>query len=203
MAAHELASTIDDEVPLEGWAGVGFVGLDVVMAEDAFVGVVLFGGEGVGDEFAVFVLGVITLELGEDGAERGGELGEGGVLLGGEVVLALDAALDFAGDHFIAGGMADEVGGEDAAAVEAFGNGEGDDAGGGVFVVPLGERGGGFFGGIGAHVGDFDADGAVIGFGGLAGAFFEVEGLINGAVDVEHEVNGEVAIILEGFEAVL
>jgi hypothetical protein len=66
--------------------------LDVVVAEDALVLVELFVGEGVGVEGAVGVAGVVAVDLGEDGAEGGGELGEGGVLLGGEVVLALFAA---------------------------------------------------------------------------------------------------------------
>ena len=104
---------------MEGRAGVGFVGLDVVVAEDAFISSQLFVGEGVVDEVAVFVLGVIALELGEDGAEGGGQVGEGFVLLRGKVVLALFSALDLADDHIRAVGVTDEIGGQDAAVAEA------------------------------------------------------------------------------------
>ena len=33
-----LAGILDEFVPLEGWAGIDFVGLDVVVADDAVLG---------------------------------------------------------------------------------------------------------------------------------------------------------------------
>ena len=54
---------------------------------------------------------------------------------------------------------------------------------------------------VGAHVGDFDADGAGVGSGGVPGALFEVERLVKGAIKVEHEMDAQVAAVVEGFKA--
>src|SRR6185437_14906976 len=99
---HEAFGLIDDAVPLEGGAGVLFVGLDVIVAEEALVVLELVGGGGGGDGRAGFagggeggglgggvagrafdqlggrwaergfLAGVVTLDFGEDGAEGRG-----------------------------------------------------------------------------------------------------------------------------------
>ena len=56
-ATEEFAGVGDSVLPLEGGAGVHFVGLDVVMAEDALVSIELGIGELVGDELPAASLG--------------------------------------------------------------------------------------------------------------------------------------------------
>lgn len=195
---EEPAGVVDDVVPLEGVAGVGLVVLDVVVAQDALVGCEVGVGEFVSDEGAVGVAGVVAAEVGEDFAKGRGEADECVVLLSREVVLAALLALHFADDEAWSDGAADESWSADAAiALPAW---DGDACAEIVVGVPLCE-GVFFVFGVGAHVGDFDADGAVVGGGGVPGAFFEVEGLVDGAVEVDHEVDGESSEIVEDFEA--
>ena len=55
--------------------------------------------------------------------------------------------------------------------------------------------------GIGAHVGDFDADRAAVRGGRVPGAFFQIERLVDRAVQVEHEMHAQVAHVLQDLEA--
>jgi hypothetical protein len=57
------------------------------MAEDAFEGRELGIGEFLREDLTVGTAGEVGLDLGKDPAEGGGELDEGGVLLGGKIVL--------------------------------------------------------------------------------------------------------------------
>ena len=67
-----------------------------------------------------------------------------------------------------------------------------------VFFIPAFQRIGV---GVGADVGDFNADGAGVGDRGVPGAFLEIERLVNRAVEVEHEMDTEAAVIVQDFEA--
>ena len=53
---------------------------------------------------------------------------------------------------------------------------------------------------MGAHIGDLDADRAVVGSRGVTGAFFEVECLVNRAVQIQHEVHAQAAVIMQNVE---
>lgn len=107
------AGAVDDAVPVEGGAGVGLVGLDMVVAEDAAVGFEGFVGEFARDELAGGVARVVAGDFGEHLAECGGEFGEGDVLLRGEIVLDEVGILDRTAHGKGAGGMADEILGVD------------------------------------------------------------------------------------------
>lgn len=188
-----LFGVLDKFVPLEGGAGVGFVGLDMVVADEAAMGFELVVGEFCADEVVGGIFGVIEGEFGEDAAESGGEFGECFVLLRGEVVLEELLILDFAGDGFGTDGAGDEVRSADAGGVER----NLDVGAGGIFFIPAVE---GSVVTVGADVGDLNADGAGIRDGGVPGAFFEVEGLVNGAIQIEHEVDAEATMVVENFE---
>lgn len=178
---------------MEGGAGVGFVGLDVVVADEAGVGFELVVGKFGADEVAGGIFGIVESEFGEDAAEGGGEFGERFVLLRGEVVLEELLILDFAGDRFGTDGAGDEIGSADAGGVER----NLDVGASGIFFIPAVE---GSVVAVGADVGDFDADGASVCNGGVPGAFLEVKGLIDGAIQIEHEMDAEAAVVVENFE---
>ena len=55
---------------MHGRAGVGFVELDVIVAEDALVFFELIVGEFLEEEFAILVFGVVAFDFGEDGGWR-------------------------------------------------------------------------------------------------------------------------------------
>ena len=193
------AGAVDDAVPVEGGAGVGLVGLDMVVAEDAAVGFEGFVGKFARDELAGGVARIVAGDFGEHFAEGGGEFGEGGVLLRREIVLDEVGVLDRAAHGSGARGMADEILRVDH---RVFDRGRDGDRGatGGVGLIP-GVEDLHVAGRIGAHVGDLDADGAGVGGGGVESALFEVERLVNRAVDIQHEVNAEAAVIVEDVEA--
>lgn len=192
-AAHASPKTF----PVEGRAGIDLVRLDVVVAEDALVGFQLVRWQDFTGDGAVGVAGEIGPEMGKDAGEGGGQFGEGGVLLRGEVVLDEVGALDPADDEFGPGGSADEAGGGEAGGKDSVGEGE-NDAGNVVGVpgfeaAPLGD-------GKGAGVGDFDSDTAGVGSGGVPGAFLEIEGLVEGAIGIQHEMDTEPAFVVKDLE---
>src|SRR5439155_27050991 len=123
-AVEQLPSITDDVIPLEGRAGVGFVGLDVEVAEDAFVFVQLVIGQLLRNDFAFGVVRIVALDLGKYFAKRRCQFDQGCVLLGGEIVLPELVALNRAGDRFRARRVADKAFGADAAVAQALGNGD-------------------------------------------------------------------------------
>ena len=193
------AGAVDDAVPVKGRAGVGLVRLNMVVAQDAAVGFQRFVGEFLRDEFSGGIARIVAGDFGEHLAERGGELGESGVLLRGEIVLDEVGVLDRAAHGRGAGRMADEVFRVDH---RVFDRGRNRDGGptGGIGLIPSIEHLH-VAGGVGAHVGDFDADGAGVGRRGVEGAFLEIERLVDGAVDIQHEMDAEAAVIVEDVEA--
>src|SRR5688572_13707500 len=126
------------------------------MAQHALVGIPLGVFQLLRNELAVGVLGVVALDLREDAAERRRELDQRVVLLGREVVLGEFLALDVADDQFLARRAADEALGADAHFVVGAGRAKADAAAVRGFVPFL--QVGAVLHGVGAHVGDFNAD---------------------------------------------
>ncbi len=193
------AGTVDDAIPVEGGAGVGLVRLNMVVAQDAAVGFQRFVGEFLRDEFSGGIARIVAVDFGEHLAERGGELGEGGVLLRGEIVLDEVGVLDGAAHGRGAGRMADKVFRVDHRVFDGGRNRNGGPTGG-IGLIPSVEHLH-VAGRVGPHVGDFDADGAGVGRRGVEGALLEIEGLVNRAVDIQHEMDAETAVIVEDVEA--
>lgn len=144
-----------EAVPIECGAGIDFVSLNVVVADEALVVIELGVGDFDAEEIALLIARVITFDFREGFAKGGGEFDQGGVLLGGEVVLDEVAVLDFPVNWCGTGGPGYEIGGADAGGLE-FGR-DGDACtffiGGVPAVEDLGAPGR-----IGADVCDFDAD---------------------------------------------
>src|SRR5260370_5443331 len=72
--AEQFARITNYVIPLESRAGVCFVGLDVVMAQDALIFIEVVIRQLLGDEFARGVLGVVAFDLWKHFAECGSEL---------------------------------------------------------------------------------------------------------------------------------
>ncbi len=197
---HQRLRAADYFFPVEGGAGVGFVFLDVVVADHALEVLPLLVGQDMRDEIALLVLRVGELNLGKHFREGGGEFDQRVVLLGSEVVLIKLLALDGALDQFLAGGFAVEGFGPHTDMAHGAGRAKMHHA---FFVgdVPLVEHRVGI--GISADAGDFDADRAGIRNCRVPGAFLEIERLVDRAVDVEHKMHAQSTAIVQDLKASL
>lgn len=196
---EQPAGFADDVIPLEGRAGVHLVGLNVEMAEDALVCFQFAVRQLLENEFARGIPRVVAFDFRQRLAERGGEFDQGLVLLGRKVVLDQLGALDCAGDRLGPRGVAHKAFGADAAVAKLLGNGDARPAVR-LFGIPL-RKGIIAADGIGAHVGDLDADGAVVGRAGMPRALFDIQCLVNRTVQVEHEMDAQVAHVVQNLEA--
>ena len=184
--------------PLECRARIGLVSLNVIVAEDTLVGGEFGIGQFLRDYLTIGTTRNIAGDLGKNFCEGGGEFGERGVLLRRKIVLDEIGALHDATDGFRAGRAPDEVFHAQHRVTDASGDRD-DRTTGGVAAVPFLE-GLGRAGWIGSHVGDLDADGAIVGSRGVTGAFFEIERLVNRAVQIQHEVHAQAAVIMQNVE---
>src|SRR5687767_1126358 len=107
------------------------------------------------DQIAGFVFWIIECDVGEDAGERSGEFRECVVLFGSEIVLEEFAALDFTFDRVGPDRASDKVFSADAAGLM----GRWDLDVGAIFVVLLVPAFQWIGIGIGANIGDFDANG--------------------------------------------
>src|SRR5436305_14577523 len=123
---QQQAGVVDHVIPLKRWAGIVFVGLNMVMAKDAVVRCQIVIRQFLGNHFALGVVWIIASDFGKDFCEGGRELDEGVVLLRREIVLIKLVALHGAFDQFIARGVADKVFRANPAVSEFFGYGDSD-----------------------------------------------------------------------------
>jgi len=136
-AVQEFARVLKDVIPLKSRAGIGFVGLNVEMAEDALVGFELVIGKFVGDDLAVGALRVIAFNFGQGFAERGSELDQGFILFRCEVVLDKFLALNGSFYRLRPRGTADKVGSSNPTITEVARDGD-DGLAFGVRFIPFG-----------------------------------------------------------------
>ena len=129
------------------------------MADEAAMGFELVVGKFCADQTAGLVFRIIECDVGEDAGEGGGEFRERFVLFGSEIVLQQFATLDFALDWFGSNRTSDKIFGANATRLMR----SGDLDVSAIFVVLLVPAIQWIGVGIGADVGDFDADGARIG----------------------------------------
>ena len=89
-SVHQRPRPVDHLVPIERRAGVRLVRLHVVVPQHALVLAPRVVVQLVRNELPVGVARIVALQLGEDPAQRRGQLDQRVVLLGREVVLARD-----------------------------------------------------------------------------------------------------------------
>ena len=196
---EELAGVADHVIPLEGRTRIHLVGLDVKMADNALVNLKISIRQLLEDEIAGGIPRIVAFNLRERFAERGREFDQSLVLLGREIVLHQIFALDRAGDGFRTRRVADEILGVNATIAILGWNGDARLAVR-VFGIPFRK---GILAAcrVGAHVGDFNADGAAVRGGRVPSAFLKVERLVDRAVQVEHELDAKTAHVVQYLEA--
>ena len=195
MHAQNFLCTAHDLFPVQRRAGIGLVFLDVIMAEHALISGEFIVRQFARNQFPLRVLRIFALQLRKNFAERRRKFRQRGILLRRVIVLHQALALNHAAHRLVARGAANKIFHTHTAATEAFGDRQNRFARR-IRAIPLRER---IFPRrrIRAHVGDLDADGAVVARRRVPRALLQVERLVNRPVHIQHEMHTQVAVILQ------